>query len=392
MERESDMWRASCTVLLLLSLVWPAACEWPLENPIDPARCDPRCPAGQRCHDARCVPDTDGAVDTGLLDGNPPTSGTVSTLAGTGDKGFVDGKALSAKFYYPGGIEVDSKDQVYVADTTNNRIRMIANGSVWTHAGTGKASFADGALLVSAFRYPYDLAMDTKGKLHIADYFNHRVRATFGSQVTTVAGSGTAGFTDGKTTTAQFNKPSGIALDGQGKIYVADYFNHRVRAIWKGQVTTLAGDGTKGFKDGPALSARFHFPHGLAVGSKGEVYVADTNNHRIRKISGGQVSTVAGSGTEGFKDGPALSAMFAVPRGVALDSAGRIYVADSNNHRVRLISGGNVSTLAGSGTAGYKDGPASTAQLWDPYDVALDSKGRVYVADRKNHLIRLITP
>ena len=199
--------------------------------------------------------------------------------------------------------------------------------------------------------------------------------------VSTLAGS-TQGYTDGTGTSAKFYNPTGVAVDGAGNVYVADLSNHRIRKITtSGVVSTLAGSGTSGYTDGTGTSAQFNSPTGVAVDGAGNVYVADQGNHRIRKITtSGVVSTLAGS-TSGYTDGTGTSAKFYNPSGVAVDGAGNVYVADQSNHRIRKITAsGVVSTLAGS-TYGYTDGTGTSAKFAYPFGVAVDGAGNVYVAD-----------
>ena len=322
----------------------------------------------------------------------------VVTIAGSSN-GFLDGPALTSKFYNPSGIDVHISGEVYVADRQNSRVRVLAGGMVTTYAGSGSTpGFLDGPASTAVFNNPGDLAIDTAGNVYVADTNNNRVRLISGGVVSTYAGSGTFGFADGPVTSAKFSWPSGIAVGSSGDVYVSDPVNYRIRVISAGQVTTLAGSGNLGFLDGPAASAMFDSPAGIAVDSSGKVYVADALNHRIRLIAGGQVSTLAGSGptgisaTGGFLDGPASSAMFKTPGDVAVDSSGKVYVADSGNNRIRVISNNIVSTLAGSGSAGFADGPVTTATFDYPHSIAVDSSGNVYVADSSNDRIRLIVP
>ena len=208
--------------------------------------------------------------------------------------------------------------------------------------------------------------------------------------VATLAGS-TAGFADGTGGAAQFNGPYGVAVDYSGTAYVADGNNHRIRKITSaGVVTTLAGSGARGFSDGTGVAAQFNYPIGVAVDSSGTVYVADAGNNRIRKITpAGVVTTLAGYAA-GSADGTGGAAQFKDPRGVAVDPSGTVYVADYGNHRIRKITpAGVVTTLAGS-TAGFADGTGSAARFNVPFGVAVDSSGTVYVADYCNHRIRKI--
>jgi prepilin-type N-terminal cleavage/methylation domain-containing protein len=210
--------------------------------------------------------------------------------------------------------------------------------------------------------------------------------------VSTFAGSGTLGYLDGTGTAAQFYGPTGVALDSTGNVYVADISNQRIRKISpSGVVTTLAGSVTNGFADGTGAAAKFNFPESIAVDSTGNVYVADRGNHRIRKITpSGVVTTLAGS-TQGFADGSGAAAQFSILYGIAVDSTGNVYVGDYGNNRIRKISpSGVVTTIAGTGVAGYLDGTGAAAQFNSPAGVAVDSAGNVYVADGSNHRIRKI--
>ncbi|HEY4196926.1 MAG TPA: NHL repeat-containing protein [Mucilaginibacter sp.] len=219
--------------------------------------------------------------------------------------------------------------------------------------------------------------------------------------VTTFAGSGAGSYADGTGTGAQFNSPSGIALDAQGNMYVSDSFNNRIRKITPtGVVTTIAGTGAAGYSDGPGASAQFYGPQGLAVDSKGNIFVADYGNNVIRKITtAGVVSTVAGNTTAGHVDGAALSvAEFSSPAGVAVDAQGNLYVADYNNNMVRKITAaGVVSTIAGTLTAGYINGTVNTTtgayvSFDRPNGIVVDAKGNIFISDLGNSAIREITP
>lgn len=210
--------------------------------------------------------------------------------------------------------------------------------------------------------------------------------------VTTLAGS-TQGFADGLGTTAKFDHPYGLATDSAGNVYVADTYNHKIRKITStGLVTTLAGS-SQGFANGTGTSAQFNFPHGVATDASGNLYVADYGNNKIRKItSTGVVSTLAGSDLQGFADGTGATAMFNLPVGIATDSSGNIYVAEQGNHKIRKITpAGEVSTLAGS-TQGFADGIGTTAQFNNPMSLTIDTSGNVYIGDISNYKIRKIDP
>ncbi|MHB1045548.1 MAG: SMP-30/gluconolactonase/LRE family protein [Thermoanaerobaculia bacterium] len=323
-------------------------------------------------------------------------AGNVTTLAGlAGAPGFADGKGGAARFRYPYGVAVDASSNVFVADSSNQRIRKIDTaGNVSTVAGNGTYGFADGPGASAMFRNPYGVAVDSSGDLYVVDTSNHRIRRidTAGN-VSTLAGNGTADFFDGPGASAMFSYPRGVAVDASGNVYVADRDNHRIRKLdTAGNVSTLAGNGTEDFADGLGASAMFSSPGGVAVDASGDVYVADTYNRRIRKIdTAGNVSTVAGNGTYGFADGPGASAMFRNTYGVAVDAAGNVSVADSGNQRIRRIdTAGNVSTLAGNGDSGYSDGPSASARFAYPWGVAVDASGNAYVGDSENRRIRKI--
>ena len=326
-------------------------------------------------------------------------SGCVTTLAGVGVEGLQDGPAAKAKFWSPRGLGVEASGKVYLAGMGNHRIRQVFNGQVSTLSGkgcTGTSSkcggFADGPLGTAQFNLPHSIAVDPAGKIFVSDLGNRRIRMIVGGTVSTVAGIGKSGFLDGPVAIARMKNPHGIAVDSSGKIYFSDQGNQRIRIVSGGQVSTLAGSGVAGFADGPAATAKFDFPHGVAIDKSGNVYVGDVNNHRIRVISGGKVSTFAGTGVAGHADGSVASAKFNSPRGVAVDQSGKLYVADSGNHRIRMILNGKVVTLAGSGMGGFKNGPVATAQFKYPAGVAVDTSGKVYVADSVNYRIRLIFP
>ena len=267
-------------------------------------------------------------------------------------------------------------------------------GCVTTLAGNGSRASIDGSGSQASLHGPIGLAFDSKGNLYVAEYFGHRIRKvdTTGN-VTTFAGSGAQGFKNGPSTQAQFSFPYDVVSDGKGNLYVADGGNHRIRKIdVSGNVTTFAGSGI-GVKDGPALQAGFSLPSGLAFDMSGNLYVAERGNHRIRKIdTSGNVTTVAGSGVAGFKDGLTTQAQFNEPNHMVFDSHGNLYIADYKNHRIRKMDlQGNVTTFAGTGVPGFKDGGATQAQFNRPSGVAFDGGGDLYVTDAFNCKIRRIS-
>jgi sugar lactone lactonase YvrE len=329
-------------------------------------------------------------------------AGVVTTLAGlAGITGSADGAGSAARFNFPFGVATDSSGNVYVADTGNSTIRQInPAGVVTTVAGlAGSSGSADGTGSVARFNGPSGVATDSLGNVYVADYFNSTIRKiTPGGVVTTRAGlAGSAGSDDGTGSAARFDEPIGVATDSSGNVYVADYGNNTIRKITPaGVVTTLAGPARSvGSADGTGSAARFYNPQGVATDSSGNLYVADTYNSTIRKITpGGVVTTLAGLAVQaGSADGTASGARFSGPSGVATDASGNVYVADRLNHTIRKITpAGVVTTLAGlAGSSGSVDGTGSAARFHGPYGVATDSSGNVYVADDGNHTIRQIT-
>jgi hypothetical protein len=320
----------------------------------------------------------------------PENNGVVVLIAGTGLAGYIDATGRSATFSSPYGVAVDRLFNLYVADYGNRRIRKISPAYVVTTlAGSGSSGSTDGTGVGASFAQPNSIAVDEEMNVYVADNGNHRIRKiTSAGVVTTLAGS-SQGYQDGTGTNARFNLPAGVAVDSVGSVYVADTGNHRIRKIPStGLVTTLAGS-SQGYQDGTGTNAQFNNPSGVAVDSSGNVYVADTGNNRIRKITpAGLVSTFAGDGTSGSTDGNGTNASFNQPTRLAVDSTGNLYVNES--HRIRKITpAGLVSTLAGS-SQGYQDGTGTNAQFNNPTGVSVDSTGILHLTDSGNHGIRRI--
>ena len=316
----------------------------------------------------------------------------ISTVAGNGTGGYraVDdgGAATAAQLNEPSGVAVDSSGNLYIADRSNNRIRKVdaASGNIST-------------VSAGALDRPEGVALDGAGNIYIADTSNHRIRkVTPDGVISTAAGTGTLGFSgdNGPAASARLNAPSGVALDGAGNLYIADTSNHRIRKVTPdGMISTVAGGGTALGDNGPAASAQLFDPFDVALDGAGNLYIADASNDRIRKVTpDGVISTVAGTGTFGFSgdNGPAASARLYDPNGVALDGAGNLYIADTSNDRIRKVSSaGVISTVAGGGTALGDNGPAASAQLNVPAGLTFDCAGNLYIADFSNHRVRKVT-
>ena len=329
---------------------------------------------------------------------------TISTVAGngTGTDGFSgdNGPATSAGLDAC-GVSVDPAGIYYIADCDDNRVRKVTNGVITTVAGSGNPGFSgdNGPAASAQLNDPWGVAVDSADNLYIADTNNDRIRKVTNGVITTVAGSGNLGFSgdNGPAASAQLYVPAGVAVDPAGNLYIADLRNSRVRKVSNGVIITVAGNGVCcdfSGDNGPAASAQLYFPQGVAVDPGGNLYIADTRNNRIRKVTNGVITTVAGSGNPGFSgdNGPAASAQLYVPAGVAVDSAGNLYIADTGNSRIRKVTNGVITTVAGSGNPGFSgdNGPAASAQLSVPAGVAVDSAGNIYIAD--NARIRILTP
>ena len=263
---------------------------------------------------------------------------------------------------------------------------------VRTVAGTGIAGFSDGAGAAASFSTPQGVAVDNAGNVYVADSGNHKIRKiNSAGVVTTFAGASSLGDSDGIGIGASFNYPIGIAIDGLGNLYVTD--NNKIRKITPfGEVTTLAGTNVAGFSDGTGTAASFNLPQGIAVDNSGNIYVADTNNQKIRKITpSGEVTTLAGSGSIGFDNGNGSEASFNKPEGVAVDGSGNVFVTDTHNHVIRKInSSGEVTTFSGSGIYGIDNGIGSSASFWFPSAIAVDDFGNLYTYDGSYKIRKII--
>ncbi|MFL6230874.1 MAG: NHL repeat-containing protein [Pyrinomonadaceae bacterium] len=312
----------------------------------------------------------------------------VSTFAGDGAPGTRDdASAAQARFADPFGVVVDGEGSVFVSDAgAANRIRKITvQGTVSTFAG-GAEGFSDGTGSGASFNTPSALALDRAGNIYVADTGNNRIRKiTKDGAVTTLAGQGAAGYRDGRASEAEFNAPVGIAVDEQGNVYVADTYNDRIRLITPGgEVSTVAGAGSVGYADGDATSARFDTPAGIAVAANGDLFVADTGNDRLRRVTrAGQVSTV------NLFDTNHNPFELHAPVGLALTHDNFLYVTEQSRGGVwQVAPDGTTRLVAGTG-AGFADGDGQTqARFNQPTGVAVDRAGTLYVADAANYLVR----
>ncbi|OYV76399.1 MAG: hypothetical protein B7Z74_00540, partial [Deltaproteobacteria bacterium 21-66-5] len=337
------------------------------------------------------------------------TSGIITTVAGNGTPGFSGdgGPATAAELNGPDSVAVDSSGNLFIADAYNDRVREVdlATGVITTVAGNGTlGSSGDGGPATSAeLNYPQGIAVDSSGHLFIADAFNNRIRevnlAT--GAITTIAGDRTAGSNGdgGPATAAELREPSGVGVDSCGDLFIADTFDERIREVdhATGVITTVAGNGTWGFSGdgGPATEAEIGASAGIAVDSSGDLFIADLGG-RIREVdhSTGIITTVAGNGTYGFSGdgGPATAAELDIIQGVAVDSSGNLFIADTNNRRVREVDLATdvITTVAGNGTRAFSGdgGPATAAELDAPESIAVDSLDDLFIADRTNNRIR----
>ena len=319
----------------------------------------------------------------------------VTTVAGYGSAGFLDGPGWWAEFKGITGVCTDPQGTIYVADSGNNRIRKVeatGNHMVSTIAGSGVEGYADGVGTNAVFGSPKSICIDNQGNLYVTDFWNYKIRKiTPAGVVTTVAGT-TPGFADGTVATAKFGYLGGICIDAQGNLYVADGGNNRIRKITPaGIVSTVAGS-TGGYQDGVGTSAQFDYPIGICIDTSNTLFIAEYfGGGKIRKIdSFGMVTTVAGS-TWGYTDGQGTTAQFKDPIGICVDNLGNLFVADTDNNRIRKITpSGLVSTYSGS-VSGYLDGFVTDALFNGPQSICFDtSNNYLIIGDVNNYRIRKI--
>ena len=337
----------------------------------------------------------------------------IRTLAGTGTAGYNGDNinATKARLNYPVDLAVDRSGDIYIADDSNNRIRKltVSTGILTTVAGTGLTTYNgdDIDATTAAINTPEGVGVDGLGNIYIADTANHRLRKVTVStgKITTVAGTGTPG--TGKdgilATTSNLFRPASVAVDVEGNIYIADSANHRIRKVSAstGLISTVAGTGTRSYNGDniDATTAQLSAPLAVAVDKNGDIYIADTFNNRLRKvtISTGKITTIAGTGVNSYNGDniDATTAMIANPKGVAVDREGNVFIADSENYRIRkvIVSTGKITTIAGTGIAGFTgDGViAINARLNYVTGIAVDGVDNFYIADTSNHRIRSMT-
>lgn len=279
-----------------------------------------------------------GFLNSAILKMAP--DGAVSVFAGSGVAGSADGTGASASFAHPVGLAFDNQGNLFVADYSNNRIRKITSSGVVSTLAGSTLGFADGAGTAAQFNQPRELVLDSANNIYVAERGNHRIRKiTPAGVVTTFAGNGSTTFANGNGTAASFSSPEGVVFDAQQNLYVTEYVGQRIRKITPaGDVTTFAGSGVAGFSDGTGTAASFYAPHGIAIDNQGNLIIGDYSNRAIRRITpAGVVTTLAGNGSSGWLDGTGIAAKFAGIQGIAVGPQGELYLADEMNHRLRKM-------------------------------------------------------
>lgn len=317
---------------------------------------------------------------------------SVLTAAGNGIMGYSNGLAQSAQFNKPYGVCHDpATGDIYIADAFNHVIRKLSGGTVSLVAGMpGMAGDVLGPALTAKFNTPTGVYFKN-GHLYICDDLNNKIKRLDGlGQVTLVAGSGSSGGSDGSAAQATFYQPKSIVVDDSGVVYVADYESHKIRKVWNGMVTTVAGTGSPGNSFGLGVTAQLHRPRDLCIAPDGTIYFVDLMNHRVKKLTpAGMVEPVAGDGLPGWLDGSGSGARFNAPVAIDWLDTSTLLVLDAVNPRLRMVSiTGDVVTLAGSGGAGFQDGALMSAEFALPQDICLDGECSVYIGDRDNMRIR----
>jgi uncharacterized protein (TIGR03437 family) len=320
------------------------------------------------------------------------SSGVVTLVAGTGTAGYNGDNipAASAQLSGPTGLAVDAAGNLYIADANNFRVRVVSNGIITTIAGNGTQGYSgdNGPAASAQFNGLASLALDSSGNLYIADFYNQAIRMVSQGTITTVAGNGSYG-TGGdnlRATSAPLAGPSGIALDSAGNLYIAEAYNNKIRKVSNGMITTVAGTGTAGFTGdkGQAALATLQQPTDVAVDSAGNLYIADWGNNRIRMVTAatGVISTVAGNGTKTFNGDhvAATGAGLVSPQRIAVDASANFYIVDAG--RIRKVANGTADTIAGGGSPAGEGGPAASAQLLSPEGLAVDAAGNLYISDQ----------
>ena len=313
--------------------------------------------------------------------------------------GLVNSSLSNSRYNEPHGIVADANGNIYIADRMNNVIRKLSsNGTVSTYAGTGQAGSFDGPATQATFNEPWAVAADTLGNLYIADTKSYKIRKIDASgNVTTIAGTGIFGTTNGPGNVAKFGFTTGLAVTKDGSIlYACDYNTHVIRKIQNGTVSNLAGTVyLSGMNDGPGISASFNHPYGIHLLNNGDLLVTDEWNNTLRKLTSlGYTSTFAGSGVMGSTNGGALASSFNYPWGVTSDTLGNVFILDGYNYTVRKINpAGQVSTYAGNvGIVGSADGNGSNASFNNAAGICYNRANKsLYVADTKNHTIRKVS-